>query len=112
VIQAKRLEVDEPTRSLSNVKENGSAVTRSLTRQIAQGLADLHALGLVHRDLKSANVLIGNGGTKVVKIIDLGLLRVRRAPTIANDGTARGTLHYMSPKHLIASNTKAEKRPV
>ena len=76
-----------------------------ITRQIAQGLADLHALGLVHRDLKSANVLIGNGGTKVVKIIDLGLLRVRRAPTIANDGMARGTLHYMSPEHLIAPHT-------
>lgn len=71
----------------------------SVTRQVAHGLADMHAAGMIHRDIKTPNLLI-NRDTKLVKIIDLGLVHFRRGPTIANDGLARGTLHYMSPEQL------------
>jgi hypothetical protein len=71
---------------------------RDFARQIAQGLADMHDARLVHRDVKSANVLVDR--SQQVKIIDLGLVRPWRGQTIADDGMARGTLPFMSPEHL------------
>jgi serine/threonine-protein kinase len=69
-----------------------------VTRQIAMGLADLHEAGWAHRDLKSANVLVGL--PLMAKIIDLGLIKGMVGPTLVDDGMARGTLHFMSPEHL------------
>ena len=74
-----------------------------LVCQVAQGLQDMHAMGIVHRDLKSANILF-HPQRELAKIIDLGLARFRRSLTITNDGQARGTLHYMSPEHLQSPN--------
>jgi len=71
-----------------------------IVRQVAQGLADLHDAGWVHRDLKSANVLVSR--RQLAKIIDLGLIRCPRGQTIADDGLARGTLHFMSPEHFTS----------
>jgi len=69
-----------------------------LAGQVAQGLADIHGARLVHRDVKSANVLVN--ASHLAKVIDLGLVRPWHGQTVANDGMARGTLHFMSPEHL------------
>ncbi|MCD6404958.1 MAG: protein kinase [Planctomycetes bacterium] len=79
-------------------REKYRVVGRDIVCQIATGLSDMHEAGRVHRDLKPANVLFD--GKKRVKIIDLGLVRCRGEETIADDGMARGTLHYMSAEHL------------
>ncbi|MCK4300763.1 MAG: serine/threonine protein kinase, partial [Planctomycetes bacterium] len=84
------------------IEEQGTYLPQAdvidFTRQIAQGLADMHDVRLVHRDLKSANVVVDR--SKQAKIVDFGLVRPWHGQTIANDGMARGTLHFMSPEHL------------
>ena len=71
-------------------------VPRALTlvRQIAQGLGDLHLAGVVHRDVKPANVVVERGSSRPV-IIDLGLA----TPAGIDDRTVRsGTPRYMPPE--------------
>ena len=71
---------------------------RALGAGLAEGLAAIHARGLVHRDLKPSNVILGPDGPR---IIDFGVARVIDASTgITNTGAVIGTFAYMSPEHL------------
>ena len=64
--------------------------------QIADGLAAAHALGIVHRDIKLQNVLIGPDGT--AKVTDFGIARAESLATMTATGVVMGTPHYMSPE--------------
>ena len=64
--------------------------------QIAEGLAKAHEQGIVHRDLKSANVMINKDG--VVKIVDFGLAKLSGQTELTKEGTTLGTVAYMSPE--------------
>jgi eukaryotic-like serine/threonine-protein kinase len=66
--------------------------------QIAAGLARAHAQGIVHRDVKPANVLISL--QEQVKIVDFGLAKLASQTRLTQAGFALGTSGYMSPEQF------------
>ncbi len=71
-----------------------------ILEQMCAALARAHDLGVVHRDLKSDNILLTvRGGRKdFVKILDFGLAALARDPRLAPKGAVFGTPEYMSPE--------------
>jgi serine/threonine protein kinase len=65
--------------------------------QTASGLAAAHAQGLIHRDVKPANLLLENGLAKV-KITDFGLARMADDVGLTRNGVVVGTPEYMAPE--------------
>ena len=68
--------------------------------QILEGLAHAHANGVVHRDVKPANVLLLDGPDVSVKLLDFGLALMREEETLTAAGDIPGTLAYISPERL------------
>jgi len=65
--------------------------------QAASGLAAAHAQGLVHRDVKPANILLENGVERAY-LTDFGLARASDDASLTYTGVVAGTPHYMSPE--------------
>jgi Tol biopolymer transport system component/predicted Ser/Thr protein kinase len=66
--------------------------------QIAEALQEAHARGVVHRDIKSDNVMITKKDQ--VKVMDFGLARMHGAARITREQTTTGTLAYMAPEQI------------
>ena len=66
-------------------------------RDVATGLAAVHARGLVHRDVKPGNILLDEA-TGVARLTDFGLARAVDDTSITRDGIVGGTPEYMSPE--------------
>ena len=64
--------------------------------QVAAGLEEAHKKRVVHRDIKSANIMVTDKAQ--VKIMDFGIAKVAGKPTITKEGTSMGTIAYMSPE--------------
>jgi serine/threonine-protein kinase len=70
--------------------------TLDILRQSAAGLAAAHAAGVVHRDVKPGNVLLGSDGA--VKITDFGVAVSAASVSLTQTGQVIGTAHYLSPE--------------
>jgi len=69
-----------------------------IAKQVCEGLAEAHRLGVVHRDLKPSNIIIDREGN--ARIMDFGIARSLRAKGITGPGVMIGTPEYMSPEQV------------
>ncbi|MEV5602400.1 protein kinase [Streptomyces sp. NPDC052299] len=75
-------------------------VVRALGAGLALALADMHAVRVLHRDLKPGNVLLGPDGPKV---IDFGIAQAFDATQLTRTGVVVGSPGYISPEHVNGS---------
>jgi eukaryotic-like serine/threonine-protein kinase len=64
--------------------------------KIAEGLEAAHEKGIIHRDIKSGNVMVTDKGQ--VKLMDFGLSKMKEVSLLTKEGTTLGTVPYMSPE--------------
>ncbi|HEX4291993.1 MAG TPA: WD40 repeat domain-containing serine/threonine protein kinase [Trebonia sp.] len=90
-----------PGPSLSEaVSRNGPlevSQVRELGAALAEGLTAIHACGLIHRDLKPGNIILGPDGPR---IIDFGVARTANASSLTTVNALIGTYGYMAPEQL------------
>ncbi|WP_460917076.1 outer membrane protein assembly factor BamB family protein [Plantactinospora veratri] len=79
------------------------AAVRLLAAGLAEALADIHRVGLTHRDLKPGNVMLTGDGPRV---IDFGIARPEDATSITQVGSIIGTPGFMSPEQVSGGVTE------
>jgi eukaryotic-like serine/threonine-protein kinase len=94
--------VDGP--SLAQTMAEGMALVQSLDCAIAigEGLQCAHSHGVVHRDVKAANIIRSPQG--VPRITDFGLARLENRSRLTTPGTVMGTITAMAPEQLMAED--------
>lgn len=100
---------------LSHAQEHGLASTArlELLAKVCDAVQHAHQRGIVHRDLKSGNIIVDD--TSQPKILDFGVARVTDADIKAttlntSDGQMLGTLPYMSPEQMSGDSDQVDYR--
>jgi serine/threonine-protein kinase len=75
--------------------------TEEVIRQVAQALSYAHQRGMIHRDVKPANIMLGQDGH--VTLMDFGLVRAGELSQLTQTGTALGTPAYMAPEQIMGA---------
>ncbi len=91
------------------LRQNGALSTMhafQIVSQICDGLEAAHQQGVIHRDLKSQNIIINNSNQ--IKIIDFGLARTAHLDGMTVTGLIMGTPEYMAPEQV--SGKKVDER--
>ncbi len=95
----------------SEIAKGQLPITRAvdILEQMCAALARAHDLGVVHRDLKSDNIMLTARGGRhdFVKILDFGLAALTRDPRLAPKGAVFGTPEYMSPEQARGEDAEA-----
>jgi serine/threonine protein kinase len=76
----------------------GAGRALAIAKQVCEGLAEAHHLGVVHRDLKPQNIMVDEDGN--ARIMDFGIARSLRGRGITGPGVMIGTPEYMSPEQI------------
>lgn len=97
------LELVEGESLADRLKREGALPPRAAVRiaaEVAEALAHAHERGVVHRDVKAANVLLGADGE--ARLADFGIARLLadEAQRLTDTGTIAGTLRYLAPEQL------------
>lgn len=87
----------QKTLSIQNVED--------FALQIVEGLAAAHKKGIIHRDIKSENIMV-NAENKI-KVMDFGLARIKGAARLTRTSSTAGTAAYMSPEQIQGQDVDA-----
>ncbi|MCX6563074.1 MAG: protein kinase [Candidatus Aminicenantes bacterium] len=79
--------------------------TLHIARQVSEGLAEAHRLGVYHRDLKPQNIMIDREGN--VRIMDFGIARSAKVKGLTGAGVVVGTPEYMAPEQFEGKEADA-----
>jgi serine/threonine-protein kinase len=96
----------ESLKDLIARKELSVGEVLDIALQISDGLAAAHQAGIVHRDIKPQNILMGKD--RRVRICDFGLAKAKKDVTLTQVGSTLGTIAYMSPEQ--AQGKEADHR--
>jgi Protein kinase domain len=92
-----------PGRTLREALRAGAvddATAVEAAAQVLEGLAHAHSKGVLHRDVKPANVLLADDDEVSVRLLDFGLAQFDEADTLTATGDVPGTLAYVPPERL------------
>lgn len=93
--------LEGPTLQQEIQQEGALGIDRvlSIVQHLAGALDYAHQQGLIHRDVKPANIILG--ACDHVTLTDFGLVKAARSRKITGEGAAVGTLNYMSPEQAV-----------
>jgi serine/threonine protein kinase/tetratricopeptide (TPR) repeat protein len=107
-LQQRISDLAEEQRDGATLGSEHDRLVASWFADVARALAAVHAEGILHRDVKPANILLG--GDARARIIDFGLAQVDDRHELTGTGESIGTIPYMSPEQLRGGSDASDER--